>query len=53
MGPHPQTVNAQYKVSYEKFARRLRVAWRNATHLVVLHEELFGPGRLTFGGQEV
>ena len=49
VGPPPsQTVNAKYKVSYEKLVTRLGVTWRNAVRLVVLHEVLFGPGRLTF-----
>ena len=48
VGPHPQMVNAKYKVSYEKVVKRLGVTWRNAVRLVVLHEELFGLARLTF-----
>lgn len=47
-GLTPQTVNAKYKVSFEKVVMRLGVLWRNATRLLVLHETLFGPGKLTF-----
>ena len=47
-GLTPQTVNAKYTVSYEKVVKRLGVTWRSAVRLVVLHEVLFGPGRLTF-----
>ena len=44
----PQTVNAKYKVSFAKRERRIGVAWRNACRLLVLHEEMFGPGLLVF-----
>ena len=42
----PQSVNAKYKVSYDKLVARMGVAWRNAARLMALHEILFGPGKL-------
>ena len=43
-----QSVNCQYKVAFSKTLQRLGVSWRNATRLLVLHELLYGRGKLTF-----
>ena len=44
----PRCITCSYKVSYAKKLRRLGVLWRNATRLLVFHELLFGPDKLTF-----
>ena len=44
----PQSVNAKYKVSYDKLVARMGVAWRNAARLMALREILLGPGKLRF-----
>ena len=43
----PGTITCSYEVSYAKKLRRLGVTWRNATRLLVFHEALFGPDKLT------
>jgi hypothetical protein len=43
-----QSVNCQYVVSHAKVERRMGVIWRNAARLIVFHELLYGPDRLTF-----
>ena len=44
----PKAITCSYKVSYAKKMVRLGVLWRNATRLLVFHELLFGPDKLTF-----
>ena len=44
----PRSITCSYKVSFIKKLMRLGVTWRNACRLLVFHELLFGPGRLTF-----
>ena len=44
----PRCITCTYKVSYAKKLRRLGVLWRNATRLLVFHDLLFGPDKLTF-----
>ena len=44
----PRQITCTYKVSYLKKKRRLGVLWRNTTRLLVFHELLFGPDKLTF-----
>ena len=44
----PRAITCSYKVSYAKKMVRLGVLWRNATRLLVFHEALFGPDKLTF-----
>ena len=44
----PKCITCSYKVSYAKKILRLGVLWRNATRLLVFHEFLFGPDKLTF-----
>jgi len=44
----PKCITCSYKVSYWKKLTRLGVLWRNTTRLLVFHELLFGPDKLTF-----
>ena len=44
----PRAITCTYKVSYQSKLNRQGVLWRNATRLLVFHEFLFGPGKLTF-----
>ena len=48
----PRSITCTYKVSYAKKLRRLGVLWRNAARLLVFHEALFGPDKLTFISME-
>ena len=44
----PRCITCCYKVAYWKRERRMGVLWRNACRLLVLHECLYGPDKLTF-----
>ena len=44
----PRAITCSYKVSYWKRKMRMGVLWRNVCRLLVFHELLFGPNKLTF-----